>query len=92
MINWNGGDNLWRVGFHLEALPLVNLLSGLVEILETIWIPDERVVIFIVRSLDRTGKLFKTEGGLAAVPIFKYRQPQQGILADATLPQSQAGL
>jgi hypothetical protein len=82
MIEWYAGHNLWRVGFHLDALPLINLLSGMVEILESIWIPEEQVLVFIVKNLDETGVLFRN-GSLAATPIFKYRQPQQGILAVA---------
>ena len=82
-VGWVGGDNLWRVGFYLNALPLVQHLSGLVDILETIWEPQEQVLVFIVRSKDVTGKLFRVRGGLAANPIFRYRSPDQGLLAEA---------
>lgn len=89
-VGWVGGNNLWRVGFYLEALPLINNLSGLVDILETIWDEKEQVLVFIVRSKDTTGRLFKLEGGLRANPIFRYRPPGQPLLAQAkqsTLPQ-----
>ena len=73
----------WRVGFHLDSLSLINLLSGLVEVRETFWIPKEKVLVLIVENLDRTGTLFR-RGSLVATPVFKYREPQQGIVADAT--------
>lgn len=82
MINWCDGRYLWRVGFHLDSLSLVTLLSGMVEILDSFWVKDEQVLVFIVRSLDKTGVLFK-KGALAATSVSKYRQPQQGMLAEA---------
>lgn len=89
-VGWVGGNNLWRVGFYLNALPLVNNLSGLVEVLETIWEEDEQVLVFIVRSKDLTGKLFRVQGGLLANPIFRYCSPNQPLMAEArttALPQ-----
>lgn len=85
-VGWVGGNNLWRVGFYMDALPLIQNLSGLVDILETIWEPKEQVLVFIVRSKDATGKLFKVRGGLAANPIFRYRAPDQGLLAEVSVP------
>lgn len=89
-VGWVGGNNLWRVGFYLNSLPLISNLSGLVEILETIWDEEEQVLVFIVRSKDVTGLLFKLKGGLRANPIFRYLPPCQPLLAEAkqsALPQ-----
>ena len=83
-VNWIGGRDLWRVGFYMNAIPLINNLSGLVEILETIWDEKEQVLVFIVRNKDRSGRLFKVQGGLAANPILKYRVPDQGIVVEST--------
>ena len=77
---WFEGQNLWRVGFHLEALSLMQLLSGLVEIKLTAYDHVNDVVVFIVRSLDWT--LFRT-GGLGANSISRYREIDQSILVES---------
>ena len=80
MPEWLSGQGLWRVGFTTEALPLITLMSGLVEIHETFWDTDQQVLVFIVSSLDNTGTLFK-QGVLRANPILKYRRIDQPVLA-----------
>jgi len=80
MSEWLSGQGLWRVGFTIEALPLINLLSGLVEIHETFWDEGQKVLVFIVSNLDCTGMLFK-QGVLRANPILKYRKIHQPVLA-----------
>lgn len=80
MLEWLSGQGLWRVGFTAEALPLINLMSGLVEIHETFWDAGQKVLVFIVSSLDKTGMLFK-QGVLRANPILKYRLIDQPVLA-----------
>ena len=81
MANWISGRNLWRVGFYGDAFPLIQLLSGLVTIHETIWNAEERVLVFIVTNEDKTGTLFR-KGVLAANPIYKYRPPEQPLMVD----------
>jgi hypothetical protein len=80
--DWISGDNLWRVGFHLDALPLIGIMSGLVEILMTVYDPQEKVVVFIVRSLDKTGALFHG-GFLKGNQIQRYRLVDQGLLVQS---------
>lgn len=75
---WLSGEGLWRVGFTREAIPLITLMSGLVEIVDTFWQKEDRVLVFIVRSLDSTGVLFKG-GVLRANPILKYRPIGQSV-------------
>jgi len=80
MPEWLSGQGLWRVGFTVEALPLITLMSGLVEIHETFWDAGQRVLVFIVSNLDNTGMLFK-QGVLRANPILRYRRSNQPVLA-----------
>lgn len=70
----------------MDAIPLINNLSGLVEVLETIWQEEDRVLVLIVRNKDRSGRLFRVQGGLAANPIFKYLVSDQGIAVESKAP------
>ena len=62
----------------MEGLPLVTLMSGLVEILESVWFADDKLLVFIVKSLDKTEMLFR-QGALAANPIQRYRRVGQPL-------------
>jgi hypothetical protein len=77
---WLSGNGLWRVGFTREAIPLITLMSGLVEVVDTFWQTEDKVLVFIVRNLDTTGTLFK-QGVLRANPILKYKPIHQPVLA-----------
>jgi hypothetical protein len=75
---WISGQGLWRVGFRRPAWPLINLMSGLVDIVDTIWDKDGETMVFIVRNLDVSGTLFR-QGVLRANPIIKYRPGNQPV-------------
>ena len=74
--------NLWKVGFDLTGLSLVQLLSGLVKIKEVYWNSEQNALIFVVDSQDKTDTLFK-RGVLAGEPIKRYRTPRQGLLVES---------
>jgi len=80
MKEWLSGQGLWRVGFTQEALPLINLMSGLVDVHEIIWDDQYKLLVFIVSNLDQTGVLFK-RGVLRANPILRYQKSDQPVLA-----------
>jgi hypothetical protein len=80
--NWVTGPNLWRVGFHLNALPLIRYLSGLVDVISTEWDPTHNVVILLVEDKDATRTLFRA-GALAANPVFRVRVNQEDIAVEA---------
>lgn len=79
---WIFGDRLWSVGFTEKGLPLVTLMSGLVEIYDTFWDRSQKVLVFIVRSLDSSGTLF-TNGTLRATPLEGYKKRDQSVLAQS---------
>jgi hypothetical protein len=70
------------VGFHYEALEIIQLLSGLVKVREVVWQEEQKVLIFIVENIDKTGTLFR-RGSLVATPIFKYQVPTQELLVSS---------
>lgn len=79
---WIEGEGLWRVGFTLEALPLITLMSGLVEVLQVLYEARENALVFIVRTRDATGTIFR-KGALAATQIQMYRQVGQPIIVQS---------
>jgi hypothetical protein len=81
---WIAGEGLWRVGFTLQGLPLIQLMSGLVEILETAFVPGENAVVFIVRPMDVTGTIFR-KGSLKATPIQRYRLLEQPLIVQSSV-------
>lgn len=70
--------NLWHVGFKATSLELIRFMSGLVEIVEVVWIEKDQALILIVQDKDRTKTIFRT-GGLAGTPIPAYRSPGQPL-------------
>lgn len=76
---WISGSDLWRVGFTLSGLPLICLMDGLVEILECVWVDQDRALVFIVQSKDLSGILFNG-GELRAVRIHQYQRSRQGLV------------
>lgn len=57
---------MWKVGFHFCSLPMMNALSGLVDVREAVWLAEEGVLLFVVENKDCTGALFNVDGGLVA--------------------------
>jgi hypothetical protein len=75
------GGNLWRVGFHIHSIAAINWLSGLVDIHETTWLPDQEAIVFMVTNRDTTGTLFRN-GELQACPINGYQPTAQDMLVE----------
>jgi len=50
--------DLWCVGFRLNALSLISILSGLVEVIDTFCEHEEQALFVTVRNLDKTGTRF----------------------------------
>lgn len=82
---WIYDDHLWSVGFQLSSLPLIEHLSGLVEVLDVIFDDCDDAVVLIVKSLDETGHLF-VEGNLEGIPLYRYRPSGQRVKVEATRP------
>lgn len=89
--NWLGGEGLYRVGFAIEALPLIQLLSGLVDIHLTLFDQRDNALVFIVQSNDVTGTLFR-HGMLVATPVQMYRDVGQGLLVHSLATKSISSL
>ena len=66
MIRKSGQKKYWLVGFRLDSLSLISLMSGLVEISSVEY--TEGVVWFYLRCLDKTGVMF-SKGGLRGTLI-----------------------
>lgn len=80
---WVEGDQLFRVGFHIEALPAAKLMSGNVEVHDVIWLNDQDAVLFIVSR--KNMQVFEQGGnGLKASRIGSYRRSEQPILVERT--------
>lgn len=75
------GANLWRVGFHIHAIAAINWLSGLVDIHETVWLPEQEAIIFVVTNRDKTGTLFRS-GELQGCPINGYQPAKQDLAVE----------
>jgi hypothetical protein len=75
------GDGLWRVGFHVHAIAAITRLSGLVDIQETLWLGDQEALVFLVKSKDKSGSLFR-DGGLQGCPVNGYYPTKQGLVVD----------
>lgn len=75
------GPNLWRVGFHIHAIAAISWLSGLVEIHETVWLPDQEALVFVVTNLDKTSSLFRN-GELQGCPINGYQPAKQDLAVE----------
>jgi hypothetical protein len=61
-----GRKKYWCVGFQLDSLQMVQMMSGLVQIYGVEY--TENVVWFYLKSLDKTGILFR-EGVLRGTPL-----------------------
>jgi len=75
-----GGD-LWRVGFHVNAIRAVSLLSGYVEVHDTVWLPKEEALVFVVTNRDTSGTLFR-RGVLHGNPIGGFRPSKQPLMVE----------
>lgn len=75
------GGNLWRVGFHVNAIAAISWLSGLVDVHEAVWLPEQEALVFVVTNRDNTGTLFRT-GELHACPINGYQPARQPIVVE----------
>lgn len=80
---WIRGANLWRVGFHADALEAINWMSGLIEVLDVMWYEEEQILLMVVSNYDRSGTLFKT-GSLRATHIRKYKINNQPLMVGTT--------
>jgi hypothetical protein len=70
---------------------MLGWLSGLIEIHDILWTESKDAIVFTVKSLDKTGKLFNQSGGLVArqvdnptysgQPLFVER-PQRGDMIE----------
>jgi len=76
---WLGGEDLWRVGFHVGSLELVSLLSGLVEVVLAVYEETPCALVLIVRVTDQTHTLFR-QGSLSGNSIFRYRKVHQPLM------------
>ena len=72
---------LWRVGFAMDSLSLVTLMSGLVRIHDISYNKDK--LFFLVENLDKTNTLFKT-GRLRAMLITAREKVKQPLMVDLT--------
>lgn len=75
------GADLWRVGFHIHAIAAISWLSGLVDIHETVWLPEQEAIIFVVTNRDNTGTLFRS-GELQGCPINGYQPAKQDLAVE----------
>jgi hypothetical protein len=73
------GDDLFSVGFHLNALDKIRWMSGLVEIHDVVWLEEQDALIFLVTNKDKTGVLFSDEGRLLGAPLHRARESGQPI-------------
>jgi hypothetical protein len=87
---WVHGPDLWRVGFHVGSLSAIRLLSGLVDIHDTMWLGHQQALFFVVSNKDSTNTLFKT-GSLQASKIPAFRPTKQSILVEHNLGQVYPG-
>ena len=78
---------LWRIGFHVSALYVMSMLSGIVDVRDVLWLHDKEVLIFVVSSLDKTSRVL--EGGVfRASSIDGYQPNKQGLMVDWTRGRS----
>ena len=49
---WVHGPDLWRVGFHVGSLSAIRLLSGLVDIHDTMWLGHQQALFFVVSGMN----------------------------------------
>jgi hypothetical protein len=85
-MSWVAGDNLYHIAFDLSGFPLIQHLSGVVDILETVWNEDEGLLSFIVRA--KKDRLFE-EGDFIAQPLRRFRRTRMGMIlveTQATCP------
>ena len=75
------GPDLWRVGFHIHAIAAITWISGLVDIHETEWLPDQEAIVFVVTNRDKTGTLFHN-GELQGCPVNGYQPSKQDLLVE----------
>ena len=73
------GPNLWRSGFHVDSLSAINLMSGLVDVCEALWLEESAALVFVVRNRDKTGTLFKT-GVLKGHKIQGFQPSRQSVM------------
>jgi hypothetical protein len=76
-MSWVVGDNLYHIAFDLSGFPLITFLSGVVDVLETIWNEDNGLLSFIVRV--KVPRLFE-DGDLIAEPLRRYRRTRLGMI------------
>lgn len=72
------GGNLWRVGFHIRSIGLIQNLSGLVDIHEVVFLQEHATVVLVVSNKDKTGTLFG-EGSLQGAQIPGFQPHPQGL-------------
>jgi hypothetical protein len=77
---WVVDDNLYRVGFNLPALPMIKLMSGLVDIYAVEY-DFQGHVLFYVKRTDKTRALFNG-GSLVATPVYAFHPPPQSLQVD----------
>jgi hypothetical protein len=78
---WIVEPELWRVGFTLNAVPLVTFLSGLVDIFDVQY-DNYGNLLFYVRRTDKTNTLF-VSGALRATKVERFKPPPQGLKVEA---------
>lgn len=61
-----GAKEYWRVGFSLDALDAISVMSGLVEIEEVVY--TRGAVFFYLRCVDATNTIFRS-GFLRGTPL-----------------------
>lgn len=76
-------EGVWLVGFAANHAEGAQLMSGLVDILDVQVDTQHGAVIFVVKSLDKTGCLFKT-GVLKARKVGSWNASPQPLLVDGT--------
>jgi hypothetical protein len=72
---------LWRLGFQIQTIAAINLLSGLADIHEIEWLPDREIFVLVVTNRDKTDTLFR-EGMLGGCPINEYQPTKQGLVVE----------
>lgn len=81
---WVRKPDLWRINFHYNSLELITWLSGLVDVLEVVWLEEPGALSMVVRNRDRSGILFET-GRLSAVKIKKFKTSEQALAVNTRL-------
>jgi len=78
-----GGPNLWRAGFAYCGLEGIRILSGLIDVIDVIWVDQNDALFFVVRDKDKTQTVFRG-GMLRGDKIHRFQSNSQPLLVHRT--------